>query len=304
MAGRFNGPTRRRHPTSPAGIVSLGPLTRDPMVPRMLLSLALVCGGIYAAACAGLFLGQHRLVYLPERHLDQTPAERGLDYADQWITTADGVRVHAWYVPGPEDAPVVLFTHGNAGNISHRLHILELLNRLGAGVLILSYRGYGLSEGSPDEAGTYSDAQAAYQHLTTTLGIAPQRIVLFGRSLGGGIASWLAANEDCGGLVLESTFTSIPDMAAHLYPIFPVRMLARIRYDTRSRMSALRCPVLIVHGPADEVVPFSHGETLFRALRGDGDFLRIPGGHNDALMLEDAGYHRAWSRMLERTQSR
>lgn len=270
----------------------------------MLLSLALVCGGVYAAACLSLYLGQNRLVYFPDRNIGQTPAARGLEYSDEWLTTADGVRVHAWYVPGARDAPVVLFAHGNAGNISHRLHTLELLNRLGAGVLILSYRGYGLSEGSPDEAGTYRDAQAAYRHLTTRLGVAPERVVLFGRSLGGGVVSWLAANEACGGLVLESTFTSVPDMAARLYPVFPVRLLARIRYDTRSRMAALRCPVLIVHGPDDEIVPFSHGESLYEALSGDGDFVRIPGRHNDALMLNDAGYRAAWSRMLERVQRR
>lgn len=270
----------------------------------MLLSLALVCGGAYAAACLGLYLGQHRLVYLPDRSISETPDLRGLDYSDEWLTTEDGVRIHTWYVPGPDEGPVVLFMHGNAGNISHRLHFLELLNRLGAGVLILSYRGYGLSEGSPDEAGTYHDARAAYRHLTTALGIAPERIVLFGRSLGGGVASWLAANEACGGLVLESTFTSIPDMAARLYPIFPVRTLARIRYDTRSRMPALRCPVLIVHGPADEVVPFSHGETLFQALPDGGDFVQIPGGHNDALMLDHAGYRQAWSRIIESAQRR
>ena len=192
--------------------------------------------------------------------------------------------------PALPQAPVVLFLHGNAGNISHRLDTAKLLSGLGAGVLLLSYRGYGLSEGSPDEAGTYADAAAAHAHLTGELGIPASRLVVFGRSLGGGIASWLASERDCGALILESTFTSVPDMGAAIYPAFPVRVLARIHYDTRSRLARLRCPVTIIHSRADEVVPFSHGETLFREAGTDKRFVEIQGGHNAGLMLRDAQY--------------
>lgn len=256
----------------------------------MLMTLAVAAGAIYASLCIALFLGQDRLVFFPDRHLVASPADRGLPHSEHWITTADGVRVHAWYIPGPERAPVVLFLHGNAGNISHRLDTAALLSRLGAGVMLLSYRGYGLSGGSASESGTYRDAAAAHAYLTGTLGVPASRLVVFGRSLGGGVASWLASERACGALILESTFTSVPDLGAHVYPAFPVRLLARIRYDTRSRIARARCPVTIIHSRSDEVVPFTHGEALFREAAAQKRFVEIRGGHNEALMLRDPAY--------------
>jgi len=266
---------------------------------RVLAALLLAAAGIYGAACFGLYLAQERLVWFPDRALAASPADAGLDYREQWITTADGVRLHAWYLPGPPGAPVVLFLHGNAGNLSHRVPTLSLLSELGAGVLIVSYRGYGLSGGEPGEQGTYHDAQAAHDHLTGVLGVPARRIVVHGRSLGGAVASWLAVERECGALVLESTFTSVPDLAAEIYPLFPVRLLARIRYDTLSRIASVRCPVLVVHGRDDEVVPFRHGRRLFEAAPQPRAFLEIPGGHNDSRMLHDPRYREALRRMIE-----
>ena len=264
----------------------------------MLTSLLLVAAGVYAALCAVLFLGQHRLVYLPEATLHTTPAALGLAYQDRWITTADGLRLHAWWIPGPTAAPAVLFLHGNAGNISHRLDTIALLSQLGASVLILDYRGYGRSEGTPGEHGSYEDARAALAHLYTELGTPGDQVIVFGRSLGGAIASWLAAHHDCAGLVLESTWTSLPDLAATIYPLFPVRLLARIRYDSRSRIGAARCPVLVVHSRDDEIVPFRHGEQLFAAAREPKSMLAIRGNHNEAFLLSGAAYRDGIARFL------
>jgi len=264
----------------------------------MLASLLLIAASAYAALCAALFFAQHRLVYLPDATLYATPAALGLDFQERWIATADGVRLHAWWIPGPREAPAVLFLHGNAGNISHRLDTIRLLAELGVGVLIVDYRGYGRSGGTPDEQGSYEDARAALAHLSRELGVPAERVVVFGRSLGGGIASWLAAHHDCAGLVLESTWTSLPDLAATIYPLFPVRLLARIRYDSLSRVAVARCPVLVVHSRDDEIVPFSHGERLFAAAREPKRLLAISGSHNEGFLLSGAPYRDGIARFL------
>jgi len=269
----------------------------------MLLSTLVAAGAVYAALCLGLFLGQHRLVYFPERELAATPDAVGLAYSERWITAEDGVRLHAWWVPGPPDggeaAPAVLFLHGNAGNISHRLETVELLHRLGAGVLMLEYRGYGLSAGSPGEEGTYRDARAAHEHLTGPLGVAPERLVVMGRSLGGGVATRLATERPCAGLIVESSFTSVPDLAAAIYPLFPVRLLARIRYDSLSRIGDARCPVLIVHSRDDELVPFGHAQRLLDAAAPGRRLLAIRGGHNDGFLASGALYRDGIAHFLE-----
>jgi hypothetical protein len=265
---------------------------------RVLCVLLLAAVGVYATLCAALYLSQHRLVYLPDATLHATPAALGLSYQDRWITTADGARLHAWWIPAAPAGPVVLFLHGNAGNISHRLDTIALLAGLGASMLIVDYRGYGRSTGRPDEAGSYEDARAALAHLHGVLGVPADRVVVFGRSLGGGIASWLAAHHDCAALVLESTWTSLPDLAAAIYPLFPVRLLARIRYDSLSRVAAARCPVLVVHSRDDEIVPFSHGERLFAAAREPKQLLIISGGHNEGFLSSGARYRDGIARFL------
>ena len=191
------------------------------------------------------------------------------------------------------------FFHGNAGNISHRLDSIQVFHRLGLQVLIIDYRGYGQSDGSPSEANTYEDAQAAWRFLTEGRSIAPNRIVLFGRSLGGSVAGWLAARVPTGGLMLESSFTSVPDMAAQVYPIFPVRWLARIQYDTRAQLAAVECPVLIAHSRNDELVPFSHSRELLAAVRTTGYFLEMRGGHNDGFLTTGIRYEQGIERFLE-----
>lgn len=269
----------------------------------MISSLLLAAAALYAALCAALYFGQHRLVFLPDSKLYATPAAIGIEFQDRWITTRDGVRLHGWWIPAPADAPVVLFLHGNAGNISHRLDTIALLARLGAGVLIIDYRGYGRSEGSPGEQGSYEDARAALDHLGSELGVPAHRVVVFGRSLGGGVASWLAANQPCAGLILESTWTSLPDLATTIYPVFPVRMLARIRYDTRSRIGQARCPVLVVHSRDDEIVPVSHGERLFAAAREPRQLLLIRGSHNEGFLRSGAAYRDGIARFLREVQT-
>jgi fermentation-respiration switch protein FrsA (DUF1100 family) len=257
---------------------------------KMLTSLLTIAVLAYGGLAALLYLFQDKLAYYPQigREIRVTPREHGLDYEALTLASDDGEKLDAWFVPGPGKTPgqpVVLFLHGNAGNISHRMDSIAMFHRLGYGVLIFDYRGYGRSSGKPSEAGLYRDAQAAWDHLTRQRGIAPRHIILFGESLGGALAAWLAAREKPAALVLSSVFTSVPDLAADLYPWLPTRWLTRLHYDTRAALAKTRCPVLVAHSRQDEIVPFRHGQRLFEAAPEPKVFLQLAGGHNDGFIF-------------------
>jgi pimeloyl-ACP methyl ester carboxylesterase len=244
----------------------------------------------YGAACAAMYAMQERLVYFPDRTIAATPRHLGLDYQDVWLQATASDKVHGWWVPAPGATRAMLFLHGNAGNISHRLETLEILHELGLDVLIIDYRGYGRSEGRPGEAATYEDAAAAWEHLVMVRRVPPERIVVFGRSLGGGVASWLATRHRPAGLILESSFTSVPDVAAKLYPVLPVRLLARIRYPNAERIATVGCPVLVAHSADDELIPYAHGRALFEAAAQPKSFLEMRGSHGDGFVVSGRGY--------------
>ncbi len=247
--------------------------------------------GILAAAYGGLallvYIFQSRLVFYPEteREITATPSQIGLPYEDIQLKTSDGISLHGWYIPAPQPRGTVLFLHGNAGNISHRLDSVQMFHRLGYSTLIFDYRGYGNSSGVPTEQGTYRDAEAAWRYLTEQRQIPSCRIVLFGESLGGAVAAWLAARQKPAALVIASGFTSVPDLGQQLYPFLPVRWLARIRYDTREYLRAVAAPVLIAHSPEDDIIPFEHGRVLYAAANPPKQFLELAGGHNDGFIF-------------------
>jgi len=255
-----------------------------------MLKLLLVATAIYALLCLALYVFQPRLVYFPVKALAATPAAVGLAYEDVHLGNDDATRVHGWYLPGRDDAHTLLFLHGNAGNISHRLDSLRMFNSLGLNVLIIDYSGYGQSGGTPGEQQSYADARLAWQYLTDTRGVAAERMVIFGRSLGGGVATWLATQARPAGLILESAFTSVPALARKYYPIFPVAWLARIRYDNAARLPEVHCPVLIVHSRDDELIPIDHGRALFELAPDPKRFVELRGDHNSAFMLSGEHY--------------
>lgn len=255
----------------------------------------------YAALCGLAWLMQDRLLFLPNvpgRAIGATPAAIGLHHDEVSITTADGVRLHGWWVPAEHARLTLAHFHGNAGNIGHRLELLRLLNSLGVNVLLFDYRGYGRSEGAPGEAGLYQDAEAVWAYLTGTLGVAPDTIVLHGQSLGGAPAAWLAARRTPAALVVESAFTSVPDMAAKLYPWLPGKYLSRLKLDTRSELAKARCPVLVIHARSDEIVPFAMGEALHAAAAGPKAFVALDGAHNDGFWVSRGAYVKGWSDFL------
>ena len=258
-----------------------------------LVKLLLFGAGAYALLVGIIFFAQASLLYYPNlagRGLSATPADIGLGYEDVRLTTADGVRLHGWFVPAADARATLLFLHGNAGNISHRLDSIAIFHRLGLDVFIIDYRGYGQSDGKPGEQGTYRDADAAWRYLVEARGVDPARVVVFGRSLGAAIAAYLAAAQRPGALILESPFVSVESMGKRLYPFLPVRWLNRFGYETAEFARRIACPVLVVHSPSDEIIPFAEGRAVFAAAPEPKQFLEIRGGHNDGFLLSGAAY--------------
>jgi fermentation-respiration switch protein FrsA (DUF1100 family) len=278
---------------------------------RTLLTLLAALGIVYLALGVILYLFQGSLVFLanlPGRALDGTPADIGLPYEDARIDTPDGERLHGWYVPAAEARGVLLFFHGNAGNISHRLESIAIFNGLGLDVLIVDYRGYGQSTGKPSEQGTYQDARAAWDYLVDRRGVAPGRIVVFGRSLGGAVGAWLAAHlpeaATPAAVIIESSFTSGADMARRLYPIYPARLLTRLKYPVADFVAHLRSPVLVVHSRDDEIIPFAMGRAVYDAAPAPKSFLELRGDHNAGFWISRSVYAPGLDRFLTETLGR
>ena len=244
---------------------------------------------IYVALVVVIYLGQSRLVYFPTSSIDATPDLINLRYEDVWLQTQDGDRIHGWYLPEENAEWTVLMFHGNGGNISHRLQTLDLLNKIGVNTLIIDYRGYGRSQGQPSEQATYQDALAAWEHLIQHRTDA-ESIILFGRSLGGAIAVWLATEVNPRGLILESTFSSVVDLAQHHYPFLPVRYMSRFKYDSLSLAPNIDMPTLMLHSREDDIVPFDLGLKLYEALPGNKSFVEMRGGHNDGFYVSGEHY--------------
>ena len=233
-------------------------------------------------------------IFFPEKLLEITPKEVGLSFEDLYLPTADGVRINAWYVPYPDAKVALLWFHGNAGNLGHRVEQLRYLHReVRINVLMIDYREYGRSEGQVSEEGTYQDALAAYDYLAKRPDLDPTRIVSYGQSLGAAVAVELAIQRELYGLILEAPFTSIQAMAKVHYPWFPIGSLLSIRYDSLSKISKVSVPLLILHGDRDEIVPYEHGKKLYDAANAPKQFYTIQGaGHNDTYIVGGEGYFR------------
>jgi hypothetical protein len=214
-----------------------------------------------------------------------------LPVEDCYFNTEDGLRLHGWFAASSGAQTTLLWLHGNAGNITHRQDNLMRLLRLGVNIFIIDYRGYGRSQGHPSESGLYKDAQAAYDYLVQTKHVAPQQIYIFGRSLGGAVAINLAQANKCAGIIVESTFTSLPVIGRELYPFLPVNLLTRERYDSLAKIAQVKAPILIIHGDADEIVSFEHGRRLFLAANEPKEFYPIKGaGHNNTYIVGGRAY--------------
>ncbi len=239
-------------------------------------------------------LFEERLIYFPGRSLEPKPTDLGLEYDDLFLTASDGVRVNGWALP-PQGTPRgwVLYSHGNADTMAIRVGIMKPLVERGLGVLLYDYRGYGRSEGRPDEDGTYRDAEVMLAEAVRRASEA-RRVFLMGESLGGGVSYELAVRHpELAGLVTTSTFTSIPDMVVALLKIPALRRIVRTRYDNLAKVPRITLPRLVLHGTRDELVPFRMGEAL-RAAAPAADFFAVEGaGHNDIFDVDPEGAYGA-----------
>ena len=251
---------------------------------------------VAGTVAGGTMLLERSFIYFPSRDPMSyragaaAAAAAGVSVEDCEITTADGVRLHAWWCrPSTPSRAVMLMFHGNAGNLADRADMMVDFARLSAEVLMVDYRGYGRSEGRPSERGLRADASAAWSYLTEVREVPPQRVVLYGESLGGAVAVDLASRSEPSGLVVQSSFTSIPDIAGVHMPLIP-RILIRTQMDSAAAIVRVRCPVLVIHSPDDEIVPYGMGRRLFELAPGPKRWLEVPGaGHNETWSMGGRG---------------
>ena len=265
---------------------------------RTLLLIILTAISAYGIVVVLVFLFQSSLIYFPMRSVSVTPQEIGLDFEEVWLKTSDDVTLSSWFIPAEEQRGVLLFCHGNAGNISHRLESIRIFHDLGLSVLIFDYRGFGQSEGSVSEEGTYLDAEAAWDHLIEERGVDPSEIVLFGRSIGGAVAAHLAARQQAGALILEFSFTSLTDLGTQVYPFLPIRLLSRYQYNTSAYLQQIDMPLLIIHSPDDEIIPFAHAKVLYEKADRPKELLQIMGDHNAGFFISGERYFNGIDRFL------
>lgn len=261
------------------------------------MSVLLYIAGGYVALIGLLYLLQEKLIYHPSSRMAEDPSSQGLYWEDVYFETSDGYALNGWYIPHDNSKHIVIFSHGNAGNISNRVYFLNLMHQAGISVFIYDYRGYGLSEGTPNEKGLYKDLQAARSYLINNKGYKPSQIVLFGRSLGGPVSAYVAGEKEVGGVVLESTFTSAPDLATEIYPFVPPG-LARMNFSTLEYLNRINVPVLVMHSRNDEIIGYHHGEKLYEAANDPRRFEELHGGHNNNFIDSGETYFNAWKEFL------
>jgi len=256
----------------------------------LIVLLLILCFRIFYRQVENFF------IFYPDARFEAVPSSFGLMHQEISFLAEDGTKLHGWFFPLKEDAPLMLFCHGNAGNISHRLENVKLLLDHGLQVFIFDYRGYGRSKGRPSEQGLYQDGLAAYDFLTAHRRIVPKKIVVFGRSLGAAVAIEIALHREVKCLIIESAFTSTKEMAKSLPLFMPLSFMLPPHYNNMAKISRINAPKLIIHGEADEIVPFSMGRKLYHAATPPKYFYPISrAGHNDTYMVAGRKYFRTLS---------
>ena len=243
---------------------------------------------------------ERKIIYFPSKTIEFEPSDAGLAYEDVFFKAEDGTELHGWFVQVPDAYATVLYFHGNAGNISHRVEIAKMFNDKKMNFFIIDYRGFGRSKGSPNEKGIYLDALAAYNYLVDIKGICLKKIILYGKSLGVAAAIDLATKVKAGALICESGFTSTQDFAREIYKFIPLWLFVSQKYDSLGKIGKLDIPKLIIHSQNDEIVPFSHGKRLFEKAREPKELYVMRGGHNDAFYIYNAECMQRISDFLKR----
>lgn len=242
-----------------------------------------IIAGVYLVVCAAAFLMQRQLIYFPTRHIVTTPAKAGLQYEELVMTSPDGVKFIVWHMPADSARIIVIYFHGNAENISNPIDTYLQLHELGASIFAFEYRGYANCTGSPSEEGIAIDLQTFADYLKRSL---PDdaKVVVLGRSLGGAVAAKFSAIADVDGAIYESTFNKMIDVAKSAFPYLPISLLLRERYDSEEAISVFTKPVLVIHSPEDEVIPFESGRRLYDVIKSEKTFVEIKGSHNGGVL--------------------
>jgi pimeloyl-ACP methyl ester carboxylesterase len=225
-----------------------------------------------------LYLRQNALIFQPSRDDGRSPASVGIPFEDVYLRADGGVTIHGWWVAGSSEK-VIIFFHGHLGNMSHELASLRFLRTTRHSVLMVEYPGYGKSGGSPSERGCYQAAEVAWSFLVDR-GAGAEDIVVFGRSLGAAVATYLASSRQCGGLVFHSGFTSMPDVAARRYPYLPARWFCRTKMNSLQMIKSCRCPLLLLHSEMDEINPIAKTLVVYKRAPGPKKIVRYHGSHN------------------------
>lgn len=246
-----------------------------------------------------LYLQQPGMIFFPYSQVTETPRDWGMEYEEVTLRTPEGLRLHGWFIPHPEADKTLLFFHGNAGNIAHRGDSVAIFHRLGLNVFIFDYRGYGNSEGSPDELGVNEDARAAWRYLIKERGLKQEEIILFGRSLGGAVASRLATEIQPAALIIESTFSSARAMADEIFPILSRVVFLRFRFNTEANIKKVHSPLLMLHSPNDEIIPFRQGQKVFKAANEPKNFFEMTGDHNYGFIRSQPAYEQALGAFID-----
>jgi len=257
------------------------------MIPKIILQ------SIWALLILALFVVylrylERKTLFYPTKEIEYLPKEAGLDYEDILFKIRDNVELNGWFVPAPNARCTILFCHGNAGNISHRIEKIRFFHDLGCNVFIFDYRGYGKSKGRPSENGVYSDVQAAYDYLLSR-GIKPEQIIGYGESIGSASIIDLASKNKVAALIIDSGFTNAKDMIKKIYPFLPYWIFAS-RWESLEKIKSMTVPKLIIHSVNDEIVPYKLGKKLYDAAREPKEFLEVHGGHNSCFFESEAAY--------------
>jgi fermentation-respiration switch protein FrsA (DUF1100 family) len=264
-----------------------------PKVRRLLTMVLVAVAAGFLVVAVGIRIIENHLIYFPPRYPVGFPSPQTYqpEVEDVWLRTADGVKINAFYHSNPASKQVLLWFHGNAENIGYGLAQMRVLATIGTNIFAVDYRGYGKSEGKPDEAGLYEDADAAYDYLLNQRHFRAQDIIIYGHSLGGAVAVNLASRRPCGGLIVQSSFTSARAMARRMFSLPLIEYVVKSRFDSLQKIRDVHVPILIVHGTRDEVAPFEMGQQLFAAAHEPKRFFPIAGaGHNDVLEVGGENY--------------
>jgi len=269
---------------------------------KSVFNITLIIFVFYLIIMIYFYLNQVNLIYFPDKKISFYPDQINLNYKDIYMITKDNIKINSWYIPGEKDSNLVIFCHGNAGNISGRVETIRLIHELNLSLLIFDYRGFGKSEGNISEKGLYLDIEAVYQYATKNLNIDKKKVIIWGRSLGAAVAIDFASKHNINKLIIESAFTSISDMGQRIYPFLPLKFICTHKFLSINKIDKIKASKLFIHSKEDDLVPFSFGKILYKKAILQKSFLEIHGNHANGFFESKEDYIKGIKYFLKQIQ--